>query len=127
MRRCLQTCDIIFKDHPSKPQIIVDPDVREVFSSSCDIGGRIRQGIQEFPYFDFSKIKDHDAWYIHSIKNEEVKKKLLEKLEDGNNEDNRNEKARKILLEYIEEHALKNDRLTLSDFPAQKKNLRKLS
>ena len=28
MRRTLQTCDIIFKNHPSKPKIIVDPDVR---------------------------------------------------------------------------------------------------
>ena len=42
MRRALQTCDIVFSKHQNKPPIIVDPDVREIFSSSCDIGGRIR-------------------------------------------------------------------------------------
>ena len=77
MRRALQTCDIIFSDHPSKPIILVEPDVREVFFSSCDIGGRIKEGMKEFPHFDFSKIKDPDAWYIHSIKNEPVRKTLL--------------------------------------------------
>jgi phosphohistidine phosphatase SixA len=28
MRRALETCKIIFKDHPSKPKIVVDPNVR---------------------------------------------------------------------------------------------------
>lgn len=45
MRRALMTCDLIFKGHPNKPKIIVDPDIREVFSSSCDIGGRIYESM----------------------------------------------------------------------------------
>lgn len=51
----------------------MEPEVREVLVSSCDIGGRLRESMEHFPYFDFSRIKDPDAWYIHSIKNEEVR------------------------------------------------------
>lgn len=42
MRRTLMTCHEIFKDHKDKPKVLVHPDIREVFSSSCDIGGRLK-------------------------------------------------------------------------------------
>lgn len=56
LRRTLQTCDIIFRNHKSKPKIIVDPVLRQCFESTCDIGGRMIQSMQEFDYFDFSLI-----------------------------------------------------------------------
>ena len=41
MRRALHTCDIIFKDHPSKAKIIVEPEFREIMESSNDLGTEI--------------------------------------------------------------------------------------
>jgi broad specificity phosphatase PhoE len=41
LRRALETCWEIFKDHPSKPQIIVDPLFKEILESSCDVGNRL--------------------------------------------------------------------------------------
>jgi broad specificity phosphatase PhoE len=41
MRRCLQTCNYVFKDHISNAPVIVDPLFREVMSSRCDIGARL--------------------------------------------------------------------------------------
>lgn len=80
MRRTLETCDLIFRNHKSKPKIIVDPSVREVFSSSCDIGTRLRQAHEDFPYLDFGEIKNIDYWYIDSIKNQEVRQILMDAL-----------------------------------------------
>ena len=102
---------------------LVGPDVREVFSSASDNGGRLNESMKDFPHFDFSRIKDPDAWYIHSIKNEAVRKELQGQLEEST-EENRNERAREVMLAYLKEHALKNNSSSLSDFPAQKKNLR---
>ncbi len=42
MRRTIQTCNLIFKDHKSKAPVIVDPLFREAISSRCDIGSRLR-------------------------------------------------------------------------------------
>lgn len=56
LRRTLQTCDIIFKNHKNKPKIIVEPHSRQYFESTCDIGGRMIQSMEEFNYFDFSLI-----------------------------------------------------------------------
>ena len=49
MRRTLQTCSLIFKDHKSKAPVIVDPLFREAISSRCDIGSRLRESMKEFP------------------------------------------------------------------------------
>ena len=38
LRRALQTCDIIFKDHPSKPMIIVEPLLTETVHSASNFG-----------------------------------------------------------------------------------------
>ena len=81
MRRAMQTCHIIFKDHPSKPSIIVEPGIREIFSSSCDIGSNLAQSMHEMPYFDYSKIAHPDIWYLHSIKNAQMKQQFLSQIE----------------------------------------------
>ena len=77
MRRTLETCHIIFRDHKSKPKIIVDPHLRQYFESTCDIGSKMINSIKDFPEFDFSMIKDPEAWYIHTIFDQKVKEELL--------------------------------------------------
>lgn len=70
MRRTLETCAIVFEGHESKPKIVVEPAVREIFSSSCDIGSRLRESMKDFEgWFNFAKVGDPDYWYINSIKN----------------------------------------------------------
>ena len=54
MRRCLATTYSLFKNHPSKPKIIVLPFLREEFQSSCDVGCKILESKALFPTFDFS-------------------------------------------------------------------------
>ncbi len=80
LRRTMQTCDIVFRDHPSKPRIIVDPSLRQYFESTCDIGGRMRESMKEFSYFDFSLIQDPEAYYIHEIFDQEIRQRILKSL-----------------------------------------------
>lgn len=54
LRRAIQTAHYLFKDHPSKPKMIVNPMVREMISSSCDIGGNLSETMKEYPEFDYS-------------------------------------------------------------------------
>ena len=42
LRRTMETCSKIFEGHHSKAPIVVDPIFREVLSSRCDIGSRLR-------------------------------------------------------------------------------------
>lgn len=39
--RAVQTAYYLFKDHPNKPKFIIEPYLREMMLSSCDIGGRL--------------------------------------------------------------------------------------
>jgi broad specificity phosphatase PhoE len=80
LRRTMQTCDIVFRDHPSKPRIIVDPKLRQYFESTCDVGGRMRESMKEFSYFDFSLIQDPEAYYIHEIFDHDVRQRILKNL-----------------------------------------------
>lgn len=41
LRRAIQTAYHLFKDHPNKPKLMVVPFLREMLSSSCDIGGNL--------------------------------------------------------------------------------------
>ena len=41
--------------HNSKPMVVAEPDVQELFSSACGIGGRLHESIENFRHFDFSK------------------------------------------------------------------------
>lgn len=93
--------------------------------------------MQDFPHFDFSEIKDPDFWYIESIKNEEVKEKLLVKLSDlmkeykaeKNEEMNkiRNQLALETMLNYLKEAYGTINQYSLSNFEAQKSRLKILA
>ena len=81
MRRALRTCDIIFKGHHSKAEIIVEPSFREIMESSNDIGSKIQESMELFPHFNFEMIKDREAWYVHTLSEEKDKFEILGKLE----------------------------------------------
>ena len=72
--------------------MVVEPAIREVFSSSCDIGGRLSESQGDFPHFEFDRIDDVDAWYIHSIRNQSVREQLQHQL--SLSEGDRNQCAR---------------------------------
>ena len=78
LRRALETCWHIFKDHPSKPQIIVDPLYKEILESNCDIGNRLEESMKDFPSFDFSRVKNSRTWYLDTIVNPAIKKEAME-------------------------------------------------
>jgi len=84
LRRCLQTTYNIFKDHKSKPRVIVVPILREIFSSACDVSDDINAIKKEFPEFDFSLIEELDVpefWLFHSLQNETLKEEFLKEAE----------------------------------------------
>ena len=81
MRRALRTCHIIFKEHKSKAKVIVEPAFREIMESSNDIGSKIQESMQLFPEFDFSNVKDVEAWYVHTLFYPEDRQTILNKLE----------------------------------------------
>lgn len=77
LRRALETCWEIFKDHPSKPQIVVDPLFKEILESTCDIGNRLEQSIIDYPTFDFSRVGNSKTWYVDTIHNPTIKTQAL--------------------------------------------------
>ena len=80
LRRCLQTTYNIFKDHKSKPRVIVIPILREIFSSACDVSDDIKSIKKEFPDFDFSLIEElpcEEYWLFHSLQNETLREEFL--------------------------------------------------
>jgi broad specificity phosphatase PhoE len=67
LRRALHTCDIIFKNHKCKPPIIVEPCFRELFYGSADVGSKLPESVQQYPYFNYDKVKDKEAWFVHTL------------------------------------------------------------
>jgi len=79
----MQTTYHIFKDHPSKPRILVLPFLREIFSSACDVSDNIHELKKEFPDFDFSileSLQREELWLIHSLENTTLRKEFLKEL-----------------------------------------------
>lgn len=52
LRRALHTCDIIFKDHPNQPKIIVHPFLHERFHNAHDVSWYSGEPFPEFAHFD---------------------------------------------------------------------------
>mmetsp|Transcript_14052 Transcript_14052/g.14097 ORF Transcript_14052/g.14097 Transcript_14052/m.14097 type:complete len:85 (-) Transcript_14052:359-613(-) len=52
LRRALKTCDIIFKDHPNHPPVIVHPILHERFHNAHDVSVYEGSPFQEFSHFD---------------------------------------------------------------------------
>ncbi len=82
-RRCLQTTQYIFQDHPNRPKVLVWPVVRERIESACDIPSDIEEIKKEFPSFDFSaldKMTKPNFWLFETMMNMTVKNDLLNQM-----------------------------------------------
>lgn len=63
--RALQTAHYIFHDHPNHPRFIVEPYLREIQLSACDISSRLTEAKQLYPYMDFSRLGNSgDMWCL---------------------------------------------------------------
>ena len=68
LRRALLTCDIIFKDHPSKPQVFVEPLLTEKIHSASNFGTAICESMLKYPHFNFDKLNGvENDWYVHLL------------------------------------------------------------
>jgi hypothetical protein len=76
LRRALQTAYLLFKDHPYFRSIrfVVNPDLREVMHTVCDIPDSYENIIKEFkpcfPIFDLSlmdRYTDKNTWFIQDF------------------------------------------------------------
>lgn len=70
MRRALTTTHEIFKDHKSKPLVIVTPAMSEMIEDAGDVPGDILHTQKLFPQFDFSafnKYPDPSKWFLHEM------------------------------------------------------------
>lgn len=56
LRRALQTCEILFKNHPDKPKIIVDHELHERVYSIQDVSLYEGEPFPEFAHFDWSNV-----------------------------------------------------------------------
>ncbi|OMJ78019.1 hypothetical protein SteCoe_22260 [Stentor coeruleus] len=68
LRRALQTCEIMFKNHPDKPNIIVDHELHERVYSIQDISVYEGEPFPEFACFDWSNVPKKFLT-LHFIKN----------------------------------------------------------
>lgn len=85
LKRALETCYEIFKDHPHKPKIIVHPLFREMILSVCDIGSGLPESIEHYSKFgfDFSMMEKYKEnprlWTLWELRDKEFAKQLDEK------------------------------------------------
>ncbi|OMJ74273.1 hypothetical protein SteCoe_26826 [Stentor coeruleus] len=58
LRRALETCEILFKDHPLHPNIIVHPQLHEVLHNGHDVTAYNGIPFPEYAHYDWSLIGD---------------------------------------------------------------------
>jgi broad specificity phosphatase PhoE len=108
--RTLRTTQILFKNHPSNPKVVVLPLIREIFFSSHDIPKELSVIKSEFPSFDFSLIEnlnEPDLWLFNSFVCSNKKEEFLKRYEESDEE--RLKKIVRILSEsnnYFDETRL---------------------
>ncbi|OMJ72281.1 hypothetical protein SteCoe_29332 [Stentor coeruleus] len=56
LRRALETCEILFKDHPLHPKIIVHPQLHEILHNGHDISCYNGIPFSEYAHYDWSLI-----------------------------------------------------------------------
>jgi bisphosphoglycerate-dependent phosphoglycerate mutase len=110
LRRCMETTRYIFKDHPSKPRVIVLPILREIFSSACDVSDDIKELKLEFSEYDFSLIEElsiEEHWLIHSLQNETLRNEFMTEIMDIGLKDSDKKLGllvKEFLLKKLREH-----------------------
>ncbi|CAG9322670.1 unnamed protein product [Blepharisma stoltei] len=56
LKRALQTCEILFKDHPNLPQKIVHPILHEIINNGHDISSYRGAPFPEYSHYDWSLV-----------------------------------------------------------------------
>ncbi|CAG9316732.1 unnamed protein product [Blepharisma stoltei] len=75
LRRALQTCDILFRNHPNTPKIVVHPLFTELIHNSHDIPTYSGTPYPEFSHFDWSNVPNH--FYVPEILNNQYTQQLI--------------------------------------------------
>ena len=57
LKRALQTCEILFRNHPLQPSIIVYPELHEVLHNGHDVSSYIGEPFEEYKHFDWSLVE----------------------------------------------------------------------
>ena len=71
--------------------------------SSNDIGSKLEESMQLFPTFDFSSIKDKEAWYVHTLHFDKDREEVLKKIE-GKTGKERSEAATEETMKIMKEN-----------------------
>ncbi|CAK90511.1 unnamed protein product (macronuclear) [Paramecium tetraurelia] len=107
LRRAIQTAHYLFRDHPNKPKFIVVPFLREMLSSSCDIGGNLTTTMNEYSQFDFSRTLNTEflqqypnMWTMEYLWNQEQKQQMKQYLLQQQCDD-LNSRGPKHILDYL--------------------------
>ncbi len=72
LKRALETCYQVFKDHKNKPKVIVHGKFREMLLSSCDIGSKLEESRKCYPDYDFSYCDVYEIpslWVVDEMDN----------------------------------------------------------
>ena len=63
LRRALETCKLLFDNHPNSPKIVVFPDLHEILHNGHDVSVFDGRTFDEFSEFDWSLVEnDFKSW-----------------------------------------------------------------
>ncbi|KAL4499303.1 hypothetical protein ABPG72_006889 [Tetrahymena utriculariae] len=85
LRRALETCEQIFKGHPSNPKIIPHPLFREMVLSNCDIGAKVLESKEIYKNDDFSFLEQYkypNLWSIYELLDKEKSSQIIQQIEE---------------------------------------------
>jgi len=86
LRRTLQTCMVVFKNHKNSPKIWAHPLLREWQRSCGDIGSSVDVLEKEFPEVDFTMVKVYEKphlWFLYQMRDVEFIKSVLEQVQEN--------------------------------------------
>lgn len=75
LRRALETCRILFDDHPNRPKIIVHPGLTEKLHDAPDVSLYTGEVYSEFSMFDWALVPSY--YYIPDVIQNSHTKKLI--------------------------------------------------
>lgn len=108
LRRALQTAKLIFGDHPSNPKFLVEPCIKEILSSTCDLAESFYKVSQEFPEFDWSEMKKYEypeLWVLYEYGDITHVPKLISMIKENNPtmKEPLHPEANEIIARYMQE------------------------